>query len=148
MLNLLDYSDYHDAVRTAHDLAQIIERRRPETCEQVGDLQSIVTRSHQRLDTLQLALDSAQSLAQRNGGDGTHFCDSDLGGQVAEELNTLQAALVTLEGLRHAAPISAEQAQQGQPAESELSGAPDDSLSDSTVMKQRGKELFDALFSD
>lgn len=148
MLNLLDYSDYHDAVRTAHDLAQIIKRRRPETCEQVGDLQSIVTRSHQRLDTLQLALDGAQSLAQRNGGDGTHFCDSDLGGQVAEELNTLQAALETLEGLRRAAPVSENQAQQGQCADCEPQGAPDDILTDSTVMKQSGKELFDALFSD
>lgn len=148
MLNLLDYSHYHDAVRTAHELVEIIKRRRPETREQVGDLQNIVTRSHQRLDELQRASDSVQVLAHSNCGDGTNLYDSDLCGQVAEELNTLQAALEALNDLRHASPISQEQAHQGQCAECEPKRAPDDILSDSTVMKQSENERFDSLFSD
>ncbi len=147
MLNLLDTSDYHDAVRTAHELAEIIKRRRPETCEQVGDLQNIVTRSHQRLDKLQLTLDSVQVLRQRNGGDGTYFCDSNLAGQVAEELNTLQAALEALNGLRHATPNASSHAPQEQCAECEPRRAIDDTLPDSTVMKQSENKHFDSLFS-
>ena len=148
MLNLLDYSDYRDAVRTAHELAQIIKRRRPEKCEQVSELQNIVTRTHQRLDKLQLALNEVRALKPGNGGDGTDLCDSNLCGQVAEELNTLQAALGALDDLRHATPKASRHAHQGQCAEFEPGSAPQDTLSDSAAMKQRGKELFDSQFSD
>lgn len=147
MLNLLDYSHYHDAVRTAHELAEIIKRRRPETCEQVGDLQNIVTRTHQRLDKLQLALNGVRVPTQGNGGDGTDLCDLDLCGQVAEELNTLHAALEALDGLRHDTPKPSGHAHQGQCAESEGRGAPDDILSDSIVMKQNENKHLGSLFS-
>ena len=99
MHNLLHSFHYQSTVRAAHGLAELLKRKHPEQRNQADELQALVTRTHQKLDELQRALDAVESAVV---ADGRQPCFDALCGEVAESLNTLKAAQQALNDLCHA----------------------------------------------